>query len=378
MKDKSTEDLQKELDQMNNELKRGIYKYVCNGEIIYIGKANSKRGIPGRIYDHSKEDKFEPYLDKCKIYYIPLPTSAEVDGCEPLLINKYKPILNSQFNYSNKPIIDVESQLPEWKDYSKALNCLEVLNSKINGQKIKAPDKSQLKQYPPVKLSDKSLRAEEIPDSGWNEKCFNAGLLTYIVIISYGTRILNEMLESKRTITIEADAEKIILDTLKQPCYIVNHKGKLEIDSKKISFMGKIDSAPEEGKISITPNYRYLTFETDYMDNVKYNDTVVMAHKLLANIWCMQDEILDVFFGHKDMEKREYFRKRLNKIFKSQEKYREFMDKAYKVLGKYKKHINPSSNPLLDYIGLGPQWQVSEREIMTRPYILNFLWAESE
>ena len=135
MKGNNTEDLQKELDQMNDELKRGIYKYVYDGKIIYIGKANSKRGIPGRIYDHAREDKFNPYLDKCKIYYIPLPTSAEVDGCEPLLINKYKPILNSQFNYSNKPIIDVESQLPKWKDYDKAAKRITDIESAIGNLK---------------------------------------------------------------------------------------------------------------------------------------------------------------------------------------------------------------------------------------------------
>ena len=64
MKDKSTQNLQEELDQMNNELRRGIYKYVYNGEIIYIGKSDSKGGIPNRIYGHSKEEKFQPYLDK--------------------------------------------------------------------------------------------------------------------------------------------------------------------------------------------------------------------------------------------------------------------------------------------------------------------------
>lgn len=44
-----------------------VYKYVNNGEIIYIGKCDSK--LIQRINQHKAEDKFKPYLDTCKIYY---------------------------------------------------------------------------------------------------------------------------------------------------------------------------------------------------------------------------------------------------------------------------------------------------------------------
>lgn len=69
-----------------------VYKYVYQNKIIYIGKTDSS--LEARIYGHSKEDKFKPYLTDCEIYYIALRNSVETSVIEKILINKYRPILN--------------------------------------------------------------------------------------------------------------------------------------------------------------------------------------------------------------------------------------------------------------------------------------------
>lgn len=39
-----------------------VYRYISDGEIIYIGKTNSS--LSDRVYCHSRERKFSPYLKK--------------------------------------------------------------------------------------------------------------------------------------------------------------------------------------------------------------------------------------------------------------------------------------------------------------------------
>ena len=91
----------------------GLYKYVYNGEIIYIGMSTSS--ISKRIKDHSKEEKFLPYIKESQIFYIPLDNHSEIRGVEKLLINKYKPLLNVIDTSNEGMIVDIEKCLPEWK-----------------------------------------------------------------------------------------------------------------------------------------------------------------------------------------------------------------------------------------------------------------------
>ena len=97
----------------------GLYKYVYKDEIIYIGLSNSS--IRSRIEGHSREDKFQPYLDKCKIFvYDNMPNSTETILAEKALINKYKPILNvtdNQEGYSQRIVFEE----PEWISYEQYL-----------------------------------------------------------------------------------------------------------------------------------------------------------------------------------------------------------------------------------------------------------------
>lgn len=89
-----------------------IYKYVYNGEIIYIGKSDVD--LWHRIKGHEKEDKFRPYLKRVKIYYFSCNNPAETTIYETYLINKYKPILNTAMKYYDT--IDFNIPEPEWYD----------------------------------------------------------------------------------------------------------------------------------------------------------------------------------------------------------------------------------------------------------------------
>ncbi len=127
----------------------GLYKYVYDGQIIYIGKSNNS--IKSRINGHKKERKFQPYLDKAMIYFCLLPNSAETDIMEKALINHYKPILNVDLNrpgFSN--LIHIEE--PIWKIYHDDL---------ANKPEIK---KSENVNYIKKKMSWKKASAEKAID----------------------------------------------------------------------------------------------------------------------------------------------------------------------------------------------------------------------
>lgn len=103
--------------KVENEVIRqcGIYKYVWNNEIIYIGKSNSD--IEKRIQCHSREEKFQKYLSDVDIYFCFLPNEATTDIYELYYINKYHPILNISSKYDCEPVgVDVADI--EWCKYS--------------------------------------------------------------------------------------------------------------------------------------------------------------------------------------------------------------------------------------------------------------------
>lgn len=90
-----------------------VYKYVYDGEIVYIGKNDTN--LKNRIKQHEKEEKFQPYLSSV-IYFIELANKAESKAIETFLINKYKPSLNVADKYES--ISDfLEFTEPEWKEY---------------------------------------------------------------------------------------------------------------------------------------------------------------------------------------------------------------------------------------------------------------------
>lgn len=88
-----------------------VYKYVFNGEIIYIGKNDSR--LEQRINQHKHEEKFKPYCN-AKIYYIELANSTMSDVVESELIRRFKPKLNiaKMSEWSG-----LEFTEPEWKEF---------------------------------------------------------------------------------------------------------------------------------------------------------------------------------------------------------------------------------------------------------------------
>lgn len=118
-------------DRVNGEDKViGVYKYVYNDEIIYVGKSDTDISL--RIHAHTFEEKFLPYLSDCKIYYALCKNPAHTTILETYLINKYKPILNVAMKYDDDLGITISE--PEWNEYNK---------SEINSQNI---DKSKEKK----------------------------------------------------------------------------------------------------------------------------------------------------------------------------------------------------------------------------------------
>lgn len=90
----------------------GLYKYVYPGKgIIYVGL--STNSIANRIYGHSREDKFKPFLDRAKIYYCHTPNKAVTEAYEKLLIDKYKPLLNVKDKYEGSSC-RWNFEEPEW------------------------------------------------------------------------------------------------------------------------------------------------------------------------------------------------------------------------------------------------------------------------
>ena len=98
----------------------GLYKYVTTdtNEIIYIGKTNTS--FESRISAHDRcmgdNAKFRNYIGKTKVFIAELPNKADTDILEKILINQYKPILNSMDNYDGFSGL-IKVQEPEWKEY---------------------------------------------------------------------------------------------------------------------------------------------------------------------------------------------------------------------------------------------------------------------
>lgn len=93
----------------------GIYKYMWNDEVIYVGKSNTD--IEKRIQCHSREDKFQKYLADSDIYYCFLPNEATTDIYELYYINKYRPVLNVTSKYDDEPVGITVANI-EWCKYT--------------------------------------------------------------------------------------------------------------------------------------------------------------------------------------------------------------------------------------------------------------------
>ena len=93
-----------------------VYKYVADNKIVYIGKAD--HSLERRIAEHSREDRFKEY-PSAEIYCMPLQNPGETSCMEFLLINRYKPVLNTKDKYPESLSIDFTE--PDWIPYSQYL-----------------------------------------------------------------------------------------------------------------------------------------------------------------------------------------------------------------------------------------------------------------
>lgn len=94
--------------------KPGVYKYVHKKlGVIYVGRSSTS--VETRIRAHAYEDAFAPYLSDCEIYYCLLPNRSVAVAMELLLLDHYRPMLNT---YS-KDDWPYTGKLPEldWKIY---------------------------------------------------------------------------------------------------------------------------------------------------------------------------------------------------------------------------------------------------------------------
>ena len=101
-----------------------VYKYVQDGEIVYIGKNDTN--LETRINQHKLEDKFKPYLNS-DIYYTELANEIMSDVVESELIRRYKPKLNVAKTSDWSGLEFVE---PKWKLFKPTKK--KIPNIKVN------------------------------------------------------------------------------------------------------------------------------------------------------------------------------------------------------------------------------------------------------
>lgn len=89
------------LFSLDNNL-NGVYRLYKNNEIIYIGKS---KNIKNRLLSHNSDKDFDSFD------YVEIDNNADKDLYEMYYIDKFKPILNKEYNYNYNHSLTVE--LPE-------------------------------------------------------------------------------------------------------------------------------------------------------------------------------------------------------------------------------------------------------------------------
>lgn len=92
----------------------GIYKYVVDDQVVYVGKTDSD--FATRIACHRRESAFAPYRDKAKIYVCLTKDAREADFLETVLINQYKPKLNVKKKGVTAMKVSAEVEWTYWEN----------------------------------------------------------------------------------------------------------------------------------------------------------------------------------------------------------------------------------------------------------------------
>ncbi len=107
-------------EKLDPNAKHGVYKFVHNGEIIYIGKADA--GIGKRIFQHGHTGDNIPKeawseINASEVYYIVLPNASVTEFVELHLIKRYRP----KWNKSGVDNVwsDFPIEEPEWILFDK-------------------------------------------------------------------------------------------------------------------------------------------------------------------------------------------------------------------------------------------------------------------
>ena len=87
----------------------GIYKFFCNSEIIYIGKAKNLKKRVSSYFGHSKKDRKTNQIKKLTDKVETFSTNNEVEALllEQLLIKENKPCKKIEFKVSNESAWEV-------------------------------------------------------------------------------------------------------------------------------------------------------------------------------------------------------------------------------------------------------------------------------
>ena len=113
----------------------GVYKYVYNNEVVYIGKTDAVNGFQNRINSHSKEHEL---FNKSKIYIHLCKDQTETDSLETILINAYKPVLNKAKLYEYE-IIPPDLEWIAWETYmnnDKTIKLSDIISRLENGTNL--------------------------------------------------------------------------------------------------------------------------------------------------------------------------------------------------------------------------------------------------
>ena len=113
----------------------GIYKYIHNNKVIYVGKTDAEDGFQKRIKRHEKEHEL---FNQSKIYIHLCKDQTETDSLETILINAYKPIFNKAKLYSYE-ITPPKLEWIPWELYShrdKIVKLEDVISCVENGTNI--------------------------------------------------------------------------------------------------------------------------------------------------------------------------------------------------------------------------------------------------
>lgn len=110
------------LNDKRRNIMHYVYKYVLDGEIIYIGKSDAKKPF-SRLRQHGISGdnipcEYHSLIKSADIFYCELPNAIMTDVVESELIRRYKPKLNKDSKATSEwgGLAFVE---PEWVEYRK-------------------------------------------------------------------------------------------------------------------------------------------------------------------------------------------------------------------------------------------------------------------